>query len=177
MKIDISDFYKQKGFSVAYVTTNKEQRRIVTLRKPNGEATTTSYAKYLYTSFHKCDVDSNDNVDHINGDKTDDRIENLQVISKDYNIKKDHKVKEMVLLRCPVCGEEFVFPKKDLSTHKNPCCSMKCGNKKKSQTLLERNETIGYKHKCVLCGKPFRAVSGKKYCSDECREKAKNKLS
>ena len=40
------------------------------------------YSRYLYTSHYKCDIAKGDEVDHINGDKSDDRIENLQVISK-----------------------------------------------------------------------------------------------
>ena len=127
MVIEVSDFYRRKGYNVVYVATNKESRRVATLRKPNGEMTSMSYAKYLYTSHYQTDVANGDQVDHINGDKTDDRIENLQVISGAYNNIKDRKRKTFVLLRCPVCGEEFLFPKGNLSTHPNPCCSRKCG--------------------------------------------------
>jgi hypothetical protein len=130
MKIDISEYYKKKGFSNAYVVVNKEQRRIALLRKPNREMTSMSYAKYLYTSHYKCDVAEGDQVDHINGDKMDDRIENLQVISGKYNAVKDKRHKEMVELICPVCKERFLFPKRNLSTHPNPCCSRRCGGKK-----------------------------------------------
>ena len=66
-------------------------------------------------------------VDHINGDKLDDRIENLQVISGTYNRQKDHKHKEMVMCICPVCGKEFLFEKRNLPFTPNPCCSRKCG--------------------------------------------------
>lgn len=89
--------------------------------------TSMSYAKYLYTSYYKVDVDRNDNVDHINGDKMDDRIENLQVISGEYNRKKDHKHREMVMCVCPVCKKEFLFSKRNLPFHPNPCCSRRCG--------------------------------------------------
>ena len=41
-------------------------------------------------------------LDHINGDKMDDRIENLQVVSGSYNIKKDHKRKEIHGDRTPI---------------------------------------------------------------------------
>lgn len=116
------------------MVTNKESRRIVILVDQNNNKTSISYAKYLYTSHYRCEVAKGDHVDHINGDKTDDRIENLQVISATYNIQKDHKHKEMVLLVCPVCGEEFLFPKRNLSTHPNPCCSRKCGGKKSHWT-------------------------------------------
>lgn len=127
MKIEISDYYKRKGYNVVYIATNKEPRRVATLRKLNGEMTSMSYAKYLYTSHYETDVAEGDQVDHINGDKMDDRIENLQVISGVYNRQKDHKHKEMVVRICPVCQKEFLYPKRNLSTHPNPCCSRRCG--------------------------------------------------
>ena len=33
----------------------------------------------------------------------------------------------MVMRICPVCGKEFLFAKRNLSTHPNPCCSRRCG--------------------------------------------------
>lgn len=127
MKLEISEYYKNKGYDKLYVATNKEPRRVATLRKPNQEMASMSYAKYLYTSHYKCDIADGDQVDHINGDKMDDRIENLQVISGKYNRVKDKKQKEMVLRICPVCGKEFLYEKHNLSFHPNPCCSHKCG--------------------------------------------------
>lgn len=128
MKEEISEYYKGKGFDVVYVGVNKEPRRVATLRNYTTKTShTMSYAKYLYTSFYKCDVSQGDEVDHINGDRMDDRIENLQVISRKYNITKDHKHKEMIELICPICGNRFLFRKSNLHTHPNPCCSRKCG--------------------------------------------------
>lgn len=127
MVIEVSNYYKNKGYTTAYLATNKEPRRVCTLRKADGTMTSISYAKYLYTSHYNCEVEQGNHVDHINGDKIDDRIENLQVISGTYNRQKDHKRKEMVLLKCPVCNKEFLFAKRNLKTHQNPCCSRKCG--------------------------------------------------
>lgn len=124
---EISEFYKRKGFIKVYINTNKEPRRVATLRKANKEMVSMSYAKYLYTSHYKVDIPNEDHVDHINGDKMDDRIENLQVISGHYNRVKDIKPREMVLLKCPVCNTEFLYNKKNLSSHPNPCCSRRCG--------------------------------------------------
>jgi hypothetical protein len=56
MKQEISEYYKEKGYDVVYINTNKEPRRVTTLRKKNGEMTSMSYAKYLYTSYHKTEV-------------------------------------------------------------------------------------------------------------------------
>ena len=128
MKETISDFYKEKGFNVVYINTNKEPRRVATLRKENGEMISMSYAKYLYTSHFKTEIAKGDEIDHINGNKMDDRIENLQIISGTYNRQKDHKIKEMILLKCPVCNQEFLYEKRNLKSHPNPCCIRKCGS-------------------------------------------------
>ena len=127
MIIEVSDYYKKKGYITAYLAVNKEHRRVCTLRMADGTMTSMAYAKYLYTSYHNCDIENGDHVDHINGDKLDDRIENLQIISGTYNRQKDHKHKEMVLCICPVCGKEFLFEKRNLPFKPNPCCSRKCG--------------------------------------------------
>ena len=127
MIIEVSEYYKNKGYIRAYLATNKEPRRICMLRKADGTMKSMSYAKYLYTSYYNCDVAEGDHVDHINGDKMDNRIENLQVISGTYNRQKDHKHKEMVIRVCPVCGTEFLFNKTDLPFKPNPCCSRRCG--------------------------------------------------
>lgn len=130
MKQIISDYYKQKGYDCVYINTNKEPRRVATLRRRDGSMNSMSYAKYVYTSHYHCDVEKGLHVDHINGDKMDDRIENLQVISERYNKGKDHQRKEMVIIKCPVCGENFLFEKRNLSTHNNPCCCRRCGGVK-----------------------------------------------
>lgn len=128
MKLEISEYYKKKGFKQVYIIINKESRKMACLKHDDGSRKTISYAKYLYTSHYECDIAEGDQVDHINGDKMDDRIENLQVISGKYNAVKDKKfIKEMVELICPVCKERFLFPKRNLSTHPNPCCSRRCG--------------------------------------------------
>lgn len=126
MVIEVSDFYKDR-YKKAYVVINKEPRRVCVLMDYDGKLHSMAYAKYVYTSFYECDIPKGEQIDHINSDKMDDRIENLQKISSKYNNIKDRKGQEMVLLRCPVCGIEFLFPKRNLPFKNNPCCSRKCG--------------------------------------------------
>ena len=126
MKIKVSDYYKDKVRS-AYIVKNKEPRKVCIMVYHDGTIHSMSYAKYLYTSYYKCDIPKGEQIDHINGDKMDDRIENLQKISKEYNLLKDKKGKTMTELTCPVCGKKFLFPLRNLSTHPNPCCSRHCG--------------------------------------------------
>lgn len=127
MKEEISEYYRSKGYKVVYININKEPRRVATLRDGNRKMTSMSYAKYLYTSHYKCDIEEGYHVDHINGDKMDDRIENLQVITGTYNRQKDHHIKEMTLVKCPVCGTEFLFETRNLPFRPDPCCSRRCG--------------------------------------------------
>lgn len=127
MIVEVSNYYKEKGVITVYVNVNKEPRRVATLKYENGELHSMSYAKYLYTSYYNCDVADGDEVDHINGDKMDDRIENLQVISRKLNKNKSKTRKKMIELVCPVCGNKFLFEERNLSTHPNPCCSRRCG--------------------------------------------------
>ena len=126
MKIEVSDYYKHK-VKAAYVVTNPEPRRVCVMVYWDGTKHSMSYAKYLYTSFYCCDIPKGEEIDHINGDKMDDRIENLQRISKEYNMLKDKEGKKMVERICPVCGTKFIYPECNLSTHPNPCCSRRCG--------------------------------------------------
>jgi hypothetical protein len=127
MKIEVSEYYKEKGVITVYVNVNKEPRRVATLKYENGELHSMSYAKYLYTSYYSCDVADGDEVDHINGNRMDDRIENLQVISRKLNKNKSKIRKTMIVTECPVCHKKFLFELRNLSAHTNPCCSRKCG--------------------------------------------------
>ena len=48
MKEEISEYYKEKGFTTLYIAINKEPRRVATLRRLDGSLTSMSYAKYIY---------------------------------------------------------------------------------------------------------------------------------
>ena len=76
-------------------------------------------------------------VDHINGDCTDDRIENLQIITKELNILKGRYdlglFKIYIKLKCPVCGKVFDYENHDFVTKikhiKYFACSRSCSGK------------------------------------------------
>ena len=126
MKIEVSDYYKNK-VKAAYVVTNPEPRRVCVMVYWDGSVHSMSYAKYLYTSYYRCDIPKGEQIDHINGNRMDDRIENLQKISKEYNLLKDKEGKKMVEMTCPVCGKKFLFEARNLPFRPEPCCSRHCG--------------------------------------------------
>lgn len=135
MKINVTTYYKNI-YKQAYLMVNKEPRRLVCLIRYDGKRHTMSYAKYIYTSHYCCDIPKGYEVDHINNDKMDDRIENLQLLSSSDNRRKSHSKTEMILLKCPICHKQFLFEKRNLSTHPQPCCSRKCGGKKSYLTKI-----------------------------------------
>ena len=126
--LKISDFFKNLGYRRIYIYQAKDGRKSVTLYKNKDESLSMSYAKYLYSSHYEELVDSKYyQVDHIDGNKLNDNIKNLQRISRGYNACKDKKVKEYVELECPICHTLFLFKKGNLNSHPNPCCSRRCG--------------------------------------------------
>lgn len=138
MKIKVIDLYKEQ-YKAAYLVEHKntDKRKRVYLISYDGKRKGISYAQYLWEEANNCFVPEGFQVDHINEDKTDDRLENLQLLSQkentlknvDYRIKSG-KIVKWVDLICPICGKSFKFPRRNLSTHPNPCCSRKCGYKK-----------------------------------------------
>lgn len=85
----------------------------------------------------------NEEVDHIDEDKTNDSLSNLQVLSK-----KEHRQKSVIYLKgsCYICGSEIVRTKSQLRPKIKQekllkgtlTCSRKCGRKKASETLRNK---------------------------------------
>lgn len=96
-----------------YIVINKENRKhLCLINKINKkERTTISYARYLMSIKEKRILNKNEQVDHIDGNKTNDIIENLQILSKkENNIKKyieTNKTLKMISLQCPNCNKIF----------------------------------------------------------------------
>jgi hypothetical protein len=87
-------------------------------------------------------LNDNEVVHHINEQKKDNRIENLEVLDFREHIRfhKFQQGKNMVVLKCPSCGEEFEREKRQthLIKKKNnyTCCSKKCSGKLSRQIQL-----------------------------------------
>lgn len=77
-------------------------------------------------------------VHHLNHDKFDNRIENLQVLIRGQHCKIHalEQGKKWAKLKCPICGKEFEMPYNKTTYQKYPgdttkaqCCSRSCGCK------------------------------------------------
>lgn len=138
-----------------YVVVNYNQgfRKTAIIYKNGKYVKSIGYAKYLVEAHLGNYISNGYEIDHINGDCTDDRIENLQVISKELNrikeIYDNHNFEVLVKLICPNCGKTFDIEKRNFMSKINYCkyiyCSRSCSGKK----------TISSKYE-DLSGSPFR---------------------
>lgn len=67
---------------------------------------TVSYPKYLMECYLGRKLEKNETVDHINNNFFDNRIENLQILTRADNIRKSVPKRKMFVFICPVCGKE-----------------------------------------------------------------------
>lgn len=119
-----------------YLITGGDGRKSVVLYNSAEDRLTISYARYLYTVGSNAFIPAGFEVDHINGQKTDDRYENLQLLSQEDNLKKQYVERglsrQYVRFSC-ICGKEFDKPRN--KTHLvvrgkvTDCCSRSCAAK------------------------------------------------
>lgn len=143
MVLDIEYPYS-KDWKKAYLVTNSENRRTVILYNSPADKSSTQYARYLLAIKLGRYLTDQETVDHIDGDKTNDSLENLQILSKEDNINKSIKKLNFECI-CPICGKAFVIPRSSVSGkvarakiyNGTRCCSRECGYKQTSITLTK----------------------------------------
>lgn len=141
MKIDLKYPYSEK-WKFGYIVTNSENRKTLILYNNCGDRTSTQYARYLLAIKLKRFLTEEEIVDHIDGDKTNDSLNNLQILSREDNIRKACKKPDIKLI-CPICGTVFYKQSSKLSGKKLRervknnliCCSRKCGRISASRKL------------------------------------------
>ena len=128
-----------------YIVTNPEGRKTLILFNNKDDRSSTQYARYLLAVKLGRFLAPEETVDHIDGDKRNDSIDNLQVLSLAENVRKSHK-KEDYHCVCPICGKEFIVPRQKVRNDETRtrvlsgerCCSWDCGRKHASRTLKGR---------------------------------------
>jgi len=81
MKIELQKPYSDV-FKSGYLLTNSEPRRVVCLVGLDGKKTSVSYARYLLSCKIGKFIEPGFHVDHIDGNKLNDSISNLQILTK-----------------------------------------------------------------------------------------------
>lgn len=138
-----SDFPFQE-YKVYGPTFHKtEGRFMVFLVKSQQERTSMAYARYLLCVDQKRWLGPHENVDHIDNDRTNDDLNNLQILSRTQNSQKHHAnigttTTTAVQLLCPVCGAEFTRRRGQTHLIKGgspTCCSRICGRESAARKL------------------------------------------
>ena len=116
------------------VMSKTEGRRVVVLRhRRTKRMTSMSLARYMLSTHLGRRLARAEHVDHVDGDKSNDVLENLQVLTPEENNRKhrlqQQTTKHMLKLRCPACRK--VFTREFRQTHrakhgKFTACSRGC---------------------------------------------------
>jgi hypothetical protein len=131
MKLDIQYPFTEH-WDYAYLVTSQGRNSVCLVKKGAKERTTISYARYLMSIHLKRYLTQDEHVDHINEDKADDRIENLQILAQQQNNYKSAKHRggrKYVLYECPACLEHFEKPRNQSHftiSRQSICCSREC---------------------------------------------------
>src|ERR1035437_10200 len=108
------------------------------------------------------ELGTREQIHHINGNRADNRIENLKVLDIREHASKGHtgKIKRTwCTVKCLYCGKEFERRKTEQQRHPECYCSRTCYIDKKRQWYI-----------CERCGNEFTTPNPKqsKNCSRKC---------
>ena len=129
-----------------YIVTNKENRKTVILFNSKEDRTSTQYARYLMSVNLGRFLDKDtETVDHIDGDKTHDSLDNLRLLTRQENIRHSQKKEDFVCICC-ICSKEFIVPRsrsgkvvREKIKNNQLCCSKECGRISASQKLKKQS--------------------------------------
>lgn len=146
--------YPYDDYYLYKVHHKKENRDYVILIPINSNnnlhRTTLSYARYLMSVKLKRFLKKEEQIDHIDNDKTNDNIENLQILNRKQNNMKEalRHNKKILIYKCPNCGKIFYRDYSNRNVYKNYvsiCCSRACAGKFNWERL--NNPTIETENK------------------------------
>lgn len=133
----------------------KIQRNMIFLipTNPSKPRTTISYARYIMSVHLKRQLKPHEQVDHRDENRTNDSLNNLQILSRQENTQKyirgdTSPRKTLILLRCPECLQEFIRPRNQthlLGFKKATFCSRECvgkfgGRRNRQEDISDRLE-------------------------------------
>jgi hypothetical protein len=99
-----------------------------------GKITQKTYAKYLVEVSLNRQLTEHETVDHIDRNKLNDVLSNLQVLPKKEHVAKDLRKCVLISFNCPICNIEFKRSAKSArdhnrQNHAGPFCSASCRGK------------------------------------------------
>lgn len=117
----------------------KDGRKHVIILNDDGTRFTQSYPRYLMEQYLNRKLLDDECVDHINEDFTDDRIENLQLLTREQNAAKNMATRPAKIYKfiCTICGKAAEKRLNQVVSNWNkgrdgPFCSRSCAGKASS---------------------------------------------
>lgn len=92
-----------------YKPRKSDRRVIVVLKFSDGTTKGTQYARYLMKLYLDRYLLEDETVDHIDGDPTNNSIENLRVVDRNVHCTNDVLRNKDVIVKCTYCGKEFTI--------------------------------------------------------------------
>ena len=176
MKIPVEPPF-DKRWKHAYIVTNKENRNMVCLVNDRVDRTTMALARYRMAVKLGRMLEDDEQVDHIDNDKTNDAIDNLQILTPEKNREKYHATQPHDVhgtssmyhkgCRCKACvAYAHEYQKQYKETHPDKIAQYKAN---------------GIYHKtvdkvCAKCGKQFKGRPEAKFCSRKCANGSNRKI-
>ncbi len=133
MKLDLESPFKELWRKAYLRQSEDDGRRRVDLFNTSVDRTTISYARYLWIVNNGSFIPDGYEVDHINSDCSDDRLENLQLLTYEEHLEKT--IRESTIGRvgeyivCPSCKVTFFIESRNKGNSKNNFCSRECNGK------------------------------------------------
>lgn len=118
MLIELQPPFKDR-WKKGYLQIHRNGRKNVYLYNSDQDRTTISYARYLMSVHIGMEIPSEYEVDHKDDDKTNDVIENLQILTKEQNrLKQEYKYiffeQAHYHVQCAYCGFQYLISERDL---------------------------------------------------------------
>jgi hypothetical protein len=143
--------YPFTGYLMSEFVDKKSGRYYIGLypedKKSGLKPTTRSKARYMMSVHLGRVLEKWEQVDHKNGDHTDDRVDNFQILTVGDNnrkcrIEQDTKAIPVDLV-CPICSKDFQMAARNYRFHTKRgrirfSCSRKCGYKLGKRTLNKK---------------------------------------
>lgn len=128
------------GDYVLYVVPHRKMRRRMACLVPvvpGKKRKTISYARYIMAVNLGRELGKQETVDHLNDDKTDDRIDNFQILSRQENYEKYARTRKVTMYEfiCGVCGKGFLLSARRAYGKTDPACSRSCAVKRQQARL------------------------------------------
>ena len=134
------------GMKIYGPYTRKDGRQHVIFYK-NGKRKTMSYPKYLLEQKLGRSLERNETCDHIDGDFSNNSLDNLQLLSRADNIRKHAALQpaETGVFTCPVCNCSFTKLMRHARHNRKqsksgPYCSKSCAGKASRAQQLENSK-------------------------------------